>query len=89
MVNLTIISLLLLASSSALTEQEPRYACPEVNVDFEGNDVEILEDVASWHNCGKFLNMLKAQNTEHMALTKEIPPITMEASTVLDKYTFI
>ena len=30
------------------------YSCPEVDVDFEGNDISMVPNVASWEDCGMY-----------------------------------
>ena len=52
---IAVISLLILASTVTLAEQELKYSCPEVDVDFEAHDVEVVNYVSSWQDCGKFV----------------------------------
>ena len=35
-------------------ERVPRYSCPEVDVDFAGHDIDYLENVEDWQNCGLY-----------------------------------
>jgi len=35
-------------------ERVPRYSCPEVDVDFDGHDIDHLDNVESWQNCGLY-----------------------------------
>ena len=49
-----VVSLLALLSLTWAQEQ-PRYSCPEYDVDFDGNDLEVIENVESWEDCGKTL----------------------------------
>ena len=32
-----------------------KYACPEMDVDFGGNDITVIMDVLNWEECGKQL----------------------------------
>ena len=39
--------------SLAWAQEQPRYSCPEYDFDFKGNDLEVIENVDSWEDCGK------------------------------------
>eukprot|EP00091_Calanus_sinicus_P025056 TRINITY_DN9357_c0_g1_i1.p1 TRINITY_DN9357_c0_g1~~TRINITY_DN9357_c0_g1_i1.p1 ORF type:complete len:113 (-),score=20.07 TRINITY_DN9357_c0_g1_i1:121-459(-) len=43
-----------------LDQQKPRYACPEFNVNFDGDDIDYVHDVSSWHECGIMCNLVPA-----------------------------
>ena len=45
-----ILGLILL--SSGLAQEQSRYSCPEVDVDFEGSDIDTVSNVLSWQDCG-------------------------------------
>ena len=45
-----ILGLILL--SSGIAQEQSRYSCPEVDVDFEGNDIDTVSNVQSWQDCG-------------------------------------
>ena len=45
----TIISLL---SSMPLSLNPLQYSCPEVGLDFNGNDIGELNDISNWEECG-------------------------------------
>merc|ERR1719483_211503 len=45
------------AAALSIGEKEPRYACPETNVDFDGNDFTELHNVGSWKDCGIICNL--------------------------------
>ena len=39
--------------SLGFTQEEPRYSCPEIDVDFNQNDIQgLIPNVASWEDCG-------------------------------------
>ena len=44
-------------------EQAPRYSCPEVDVDFAGHDIDYLENVKTWQNCGLY-SIVMSCNTQ-------------------------
>ena len=51
-------SILVVAFLSSLglaqdAEQPPRYACPEIDIGFTGNDITMIPGVNSWEDCGK------------------------------------
>ena len=48
-----IIILCVAFSSLAWAQEQPRYSCPEYDVDFNGNNLEVIEGVDSWEDCGK------------------------------------
>jgi hypothetical protein len=63
------------ASGMVLEEHNPRYSCPEMDVDFYGNDIEDVHDVTSWEDCGmcaifsQFKPVLKVHNfVEHLKI---------------------
>ena len=39
----------------SITTTEGKYACPEMDVDFGGNDITVIMDVLNWEECGKEL----------------------------------
>ena len=43
----------LLLVSVGVAQEQPRYSCPEYDVDFEGNDIDKDLIVDSWEDCGK------------------------------------
>eukprot|EP00091_Calanus_sinicus_P000883 TRINITY_DN10839_c0_g1_i1.p1 TRINITY_DN10839_c0_g1~~TRINITY_DN10839_c0_g1_i1.p1 ORF type:complete len:139 (+),score=34.09 TRINITY_DN10839_c0_g1_i1:49-417(+) len=45
-----------------MDQQEPRYAmaCPLVDIDFYGYDIDEYHGVASWHDCGIICNLTTA-----------------------------
>ena len=45
---------LALACVALAKEDAPKYSCPEVDVDFEGNDISLTEGIVSWEDCGKY-----------------------------------
>ena len=49
---LVLVAALLLVSVGVAQEQ-PRYSCPEYDVDFEGYELNMIDNVASWEDCGK------------------------------------
>ena len=36
-------------------EQVGKYACPEMEIDFSGNDITVIMDVLNWEECGRHL----------------------------------
>merc|ERR1712126_242247 len=36
------------------------YSCPETGVDFYGSDVDILQDVLDWHDCGEACELVSS-----------------------------
>ena len=36
-------------------EQVGKYACPEMDIDFGGNDITVIMDVLNWEECGRHL----------------------------------
>ena len=39
----------------SITTTEGKYACPEIDIDFGGNDITVIMDVLNWEECGKQL----------------------------------
>merc|ERR1712126_125392 len=39
---------------------EPRYSCPEDNVDFNGHDIDCVPLIPNWHACGEICNVTPA-----------------------------
>ena len=39
----------------SITTTESKYTCPEMEVDFGGNDITVIMDVLNWEECGKEL----------------------------------
>ena len=52
---LTLLLVIVTTAALSIGEQEPRYACPETNVDFDGNDFTELHNVGSWKDCGMYI----------------------------------
>ena len=40
---------------SLLTNTSFQYSCPEVGLDFNGNDIGQLYDISNWEECGMLL----------------------------------
>merc|ERR1712098_782361 len=36
---------------------EPRYSCPEDNVDFRGYDIDCVPGIPNWHACGEICSV--------------------------------
>ena len=43
---------ILLSLGLAQDAEPPRYACPEIDVGFMGNDITMIPGVNSWEDCG-------------------------------------
>ena len=43
----------MLLAAGLAQDEEPRYSCPEMDIDFEHNNVASVDDVASWQDCGE------------------------------------
>ena len=39
----------------SITTTVGKYACPEMDVDYGGNDITVIMDVLNWEECGKHL----------------------------------
>ena len=39
--------------TTILAENDTRYSCPEVHVDFDGNNLWSIGDVKTWQECGE------------------------------------
>ena len=40
------------AQGNVSDTMEPRYSCPEQDVDFQWHDIGFIDDIISWQNCG-------------------------------------
>ena len=45
-------------SGLVLDEQNPHFACPVVDVDFWGNDIDEVQNVMSWQDCSMYIFFL-------------------------------
>ena len=48
-----VILLLAVLLSLGVTQDQPRYSCPEYDVDFEGHELAQIPNTESWEDCGK------------------------------------
>ena len=49
----TLLIFAMLLTAGLAQDEGPRYSCPEMDIDFEHNNLEEIEDVASWQDCGE------------------------------------
>jgi len=46
-------------TAAAETTTESKYGCPEMDVDFMGNDIFVIQDVLKWEDCAAFCLEIK------------------------------
>ena len=50
---LMFLPVLILASGLATAAPELKFSCPEMDIDFQGLDVDTVHNIGSWQDCGK------------------------------------
>merc|ERR1711872_759882 len=43
--------------TAGMTDEAPSYSCPEIDVNFFGNDIARILSVTDWHSCGQICKL--------------------------------
>merc|ERR1711890_39887 len=56
------LTLTLTLPGGRMEELPPQYSCPELHVDFNGNNVDDIHNIANWNDCGTMCEMSSGCN---------------------------